>query len=71
MLGNIARHISLILIIVTSGYTATAAEFPVLERERGVMTMAPLLEKATPAVVATFVNGGWPVVFHSLWCPGA
>ena len=60
MFGKIARHIALILIIVASGYTATAAEFPVLEKERGVVTMAPLLEKTTPAVVNISVRTKLP-----------
>ncbi len=39
---------------------AVSAEIPILDRERGVMTMAPLLERTTPAVVNISVTTHMP-----------
>ena len=62
MFGDTARKISILVILypILVASTADAAEFPMLEKERGVMTMAPLLERTTPAVVNISVRTKLP-----------
>jgi S1-C subfamily serine protease len=41
-----------VLVLIGLGWSLEAwAQYPALDRARGVMTMAPLLERTTPAVV--------------------
>ncbi len=62
MFGAIARKTSLVSMTVSIFVAAPslAADFPILEKERGVVTMAPLLEKTTPAVVNISVRTKLP-----------
>ncbi|MDH3474740.1 MAG: DegQ family serine endoprotease [Rhodospirillales bacterium] len=51
MLRRTFAHISLALVLVFAMAGTLSAAVPSLDPERGVMTMAPLLEETTPAVV--------------------
>jgi Do/DeqQ family serine protease len=60
----------LLLCLIVAGITAGAdaqAHYPLLDPERGVMTMAPLLERTTPAVVNVSVVSRVPVAENPLF----
>src|SRR4051794_28699276 len=55
------RLLAVLVLAATPTVLSTArAEYPALDPERGVMTMAPLLDRATPAVVNISVVSGGP-----------
>ena len=63
---RIKKHLVLLIGVLTMAIgqmtvVAVSAEMPILDQERGVMTMAPLLERTTPAVVNISVTTRMPV----------
>ncbi|GAB4527129.1 MAG: DegQ family serine endoprotease [Roseibium sp.] len=53
--------LAVVSVLAVSGSPVLSAEIPTLDQERGVMTMAPLLEKTTPAVVNVSVVSRMPI----------
>ncbi len=56
VLSRVLATVGLIALIAIPPRSLAAAGFPLLDPERGVMTMAPLLERTTPAVVSISVE---------------
>src|SRR3954452_8990394 len=62
------RPLAVLAVAATLPVLGTAwAQYPALDPERGVMTMAPLLERATPAVVNISVVSGVPTTENPLF----
>lgn len=63
--ARLARFI--VLIAIAAGAPPARAQYPALDPERGVMTLAPLLERATPAVVNISVVSRVPTAENPLF----
>jgi serine protease DegQ len=61
------RILAWLVLAAIAWVPAAAAEYPSLDPERGVMTMAPLLERTTPAVVNVSVVSRVPVAENPLF----
>src|SRR3954453_21443970 len=62
------RLLAVLAVAATLPVLGTAwAQYPALDPERGVMTMAPLLDRATPAVVNISVVSGGPTTDNPLF----
>src|SRR3954470_14583864 len=62
------RLLAVLAVAATLPVLRTAwAQYPALDPERGVMTMAPLLDRATPAVVNISVVSGVPTTENPLF----